>query len=138
MERSCDVCRVSYEAERSTSKFCSADCRKRSARGSITPPLSTVDAVAGDVDEVGARVPTLVSTTRSELTAAGRLNSSLGQAAMLLARRLESEEVDTGSSIAALVREHRAALAEATAGAVVVADPLDQMSAARFARRSIV
>lgn len=138
MQRSCDTCRTSYDAKRPNSKYCSDLCRKRSARGSVTPSLSPVAPLAGDRGEGDAKVATLVSATRAELTAAGRLGSSLGQAAMLLARRLESEEVETGSSIAALVREHRAALAEATAGAVIVEDPLDQMAAARLARRSVV
>jgi hypothetical protein len=132
MTRNCDVCRKPYEAARVSSKFCSDSCRKRARRGVAIAPAVPVAPLVPPVSLVG----TLTAATTAELQAAGREFTSLGQAALLLARRLESGEVETGSSVAALVREHRAVLAQAVDGAEVAADPLDELADRRFARRA--
>jgi anti-sigma-K factor RskA len=69
--------------------------------------------------------------TLNELTEAGQVASASGQAALLLARRLDSQLTETGSSVAAMVREHRAALADALKGAKAEVNPLDELRARR-------
>jgi hypothetical protein len=130
MPRSCDSCGVTYEAKRPSSKFCSARCRVRasSAAKSGAPadaPVIVPSAEAG----------LLTLTTWGELERAGRLETSVGVAALILAARLDATTTDTGSSIAALVREHRATLTEALRGAAA-ADPMDELRAARDRKRA--
>lgn len=130
MTRNCDVCRSPYEAKRPNSKFCSDRCRKRSQRApdALVPPFENPHE---PVDGPGA----LTMATFFELEAAGRAATSVGIAAILLAQRLDRPTADTGSSIAALVREHRATLAEAVRGAAA-ADPMDELRAARDRKRA--
>ena len=73
----------------------------------------------------------LWTATLDELTSAGRVASASGQAALLLARRLDSGLTETGSSVAAMIREHRAALADALKGATAETNPLDELRARR-------
>ena len=68
------------------------------------------------------------------LEAAGRVGAPAGCAALLLARRLDTPTGDTGSSVAALVREHRVTLAEAVKG-VAVASELDKFRERRDRKR---
>jgi hypothetical protein len=76
----------------------------------------------------------LVVATKVELEAAGRLDSVLGQQALRLAQQMSGFE--TGGGMAALSRELRATMAEATRGAAVAADPLDELKARRDAKRA--
>jgi hypothetical protein len=78
----------------------------------------------------------LTAATERELQAADRLDTAMGQAALVLARMLDSPGMDTGSSVAALVREHRAALTAAVANAQQEADPLDELAERRNQRRN--
>ena len=129
MQRDCDVCQQPYEAKRATSKYCSANCRVRASRApeQVTPPLVAVDF---NPASAGA----LYAATLRELEACEQVESSLGQTALLLARRLDDTPMDTGSSVAALVREHRATLLEAVERGTIAADPLDQLSIRRRER----
>lgn len=73
------------------------------------------------------------AATRAELEAAGRLDSMLGQVALLLAERMC--EFDTGSGTAALSKELRAVMATAVQGAPAAADPVDELRARRDRKR---
>lgn len=78
----------------------------------------------------------LVESTLVELRAAGVESSALGQAALLLARRVVAE-VDSGAAIASLVKQWQDTMSRA----VVVAEPAvvplaDQLKARRDARRN--
>ena len=101
MVRQCDVCSVEYIAKRRSSRFCSDRCRKRSQRG-----VATLAGHAKVVELASEDPSPLVVTVIGELEAAGRLNSSLGQQAVLLAGRI-GVPFDTGSSVAALSKELR-------------------------------
>ena len=125
MERLCDVCGAQYVAKRRTSRYCSPRCRMRASRGAVSAS-SVVDLAPGAPSQ-------LVVTVRRELQAAGRLNSSLGQQAILLAGRIGVPFV-TGSSLAALSKELRAVMAKALEDAQLGADPLDQLRARRLSK----
>lgn len=77
----------------------------------------------------------VTTATRRTLTAAAKLDSPLGQAALVLAARMDSAADESGSALAAVAKELRTTLAEAVKGAATVADPVDQLRARREARR---
>ena len=131
MQRSCDVCLGSYEAKRASSKFCSDNCRLRAHRA---PVVVAAAPVAAFVTAAAFTEGSLTVATLAELEAAEMSASSLGQAALMLARRLDAPSMDTGSSIAALVREHRATLTAAVDAGKVAEDPLDQLAQQRRQR----
>lgn len=134
MQRSCDVCGKVYEARRVTSKYCGSACRTR---------VSRANAAAGSAADPGAAVPAtrdvegvdVVAAVRLRLQAAGRVADVAGQQALLLAHRLMTATVDTGSSLASVSKELRAVMAEALEGAAA-SDPIDELRARREAKRS--
>ena len=75
------------------------------------------------------------TATRDELSAAGREATPLGQAALVLAARIDANQ-DAGAAIAAMTKQLGATLCEATAGANVVASPVDELRARRAAKRA--
>jgi len=87
-------------------------------------PSSASPAPSGGLPETLARV----------LTAADRLDTVLGQQAVAIAGHMASS-MQTGSSIAALSKELRSVLAEALEGALVVADPVDELRRRRDLKR---
>jgi hypothetical protein len=93
------------------------------------PPAAAAPAVV-DVD--GA----VAVSTLAELEAAGRSGTALGQAALLLARRLDGSGRETGASVAALSRQHAAALAAVLAGAKSAPDALDELRTRRERKRA--
>ena len=96
MQRQCATCGKAYQAARPNSKFCSDTCRvraHRSPKSSPAPPAGPVPMLGAGLESVAAR----------ELDAAGRLDTVLGQAALVLARRIESP-METGSSIASMTK----------------------------------
>lgn len=130
-QRNCDVCSKVYEAKRASSRYCSDLCRKRAQRA---PQVSAVVPVVSL--PVSVTVGGIVEATLRELESADMVGSSLGQAALILAYRLDGGSFDTGSSVAALVREHRVAVAAAVDSGRVAADPLDELAKRRSERRA--
>src|SRR5687768_2076422 len=132
MVRQCDLCSAEYLAKRRNSRFCSDRCRKRANRG------AAMLAGHAKVVELAPEEPSaLLLAITSELEAAGRLNSSLGQQAILLAERIGAP-FDTGSSIAAVSKELRAVMAKAVEDAQLGADPLDQLRAGRLSKLGVM
>lgn len=112
IRRTCDQCGRSYEAERSTSRFCGSSCRVRSHEG--VPPSVGDDRVvslptAPEVD--GA----LTAQVRATLAGVGRVETWQGAAALSIAARIDAG-ADPGSGLAALQRELRATMVEAMRG----------------------
>ena len=122
MRKQCSVCLTGFEAKRAAAKYCSGRCQKRAQRQPKPEPSGQMPV---DPDSE------LWTATLAELAEGGRVASASGQAALLLARRLDSQLAETGSSVAAMVREHRAALADALKGAAAEANPLDELRARR-------
>lgn len=130
VERSCDSCVVPYQAQRSTSRYCSERCRKRGGRRERASQGQTAVAVLAEYSP-------LVKATRAELERVGMVDSCLGQQAMALAVRMVNS-FDTGSPLAALSREFRAVLAEVKAGTHVTADAVDEIKTRRDAKLASV
>lgn len=126
----CTVCGVQYEAQRSTSRYCSTRCRTRASRAGtsrrkapasgevVTPLPAASQSPASSLPYSAERL------TVEDLEKAGRLNTPLGQAAVILAKRLDDNYRETGSGVAALSRQLEATLRSATAGAQSASDPV--------------
>lgn len=124
MQRACDSCGERYEAKRPSSRFCTPRCRKRHQRnpGPDSGPVAVPAVPFGD--------SALVTATKAELLAAGKLDTVLGQQAVRLAERM-CGLMDTGSAIASLSRELRAVMAEALADAPKAGDAMDELARRR-------
>ena len=143
MDRPCDVCGTAYTAQRSTSRFCSQRCKRRAHRGAPTklPPetLPVVpDVVPLPQPESAGLAGGVAESTRVKLVALDRLDSPLGQAAMVLARRLDNPGMDTGSSIASVARQYQLTMEAATEGVKVALDPLDELRARRDRKKQLL
>lgn len=119
MDAKCAVCQTVFEAQRSTARYCSSTCRSRGNRAGVA-----------SVEALPERPSGLVEAIRRDLEEADRVDTVLGQQALELAGRIVSP-LSTGASVATLSRELRTVMAEATAGAVLAADPLDELRARR-------
>ena len=131
MTRGCDLCGVSYEAQRSTSRYCSSRCRSRvgNSNGMILPGPGAQVVPVTPVVAGGVRDATL-----EELTAAGRVDTALGRSCLALAGRLDNPGMDTGSAMAAVARQLEALLREALRGAGAATAPgqlRDELAARR-------
>lgn len=116
MERPCDICGKTYEAKRKTSKFCGDTCRARHTRATAAKAAATGTSRATAQVVVDYDRPPLSAAVRAELEEVKRQDTALGQVALSLALRIETG-MDTGSAMASLSKEMRAALADALRGA---------------------
>ena len=122
MQRVCDCCGRTYEAKRSTSRYCTDICRMRAKRG--TPmPLHVVERPAEQQPKPDG---SLLGSVLVALNEAGTIDAPAGRlAAQLAARLCDPNANDSGSAVAALARELRAVLAEAIPTRAASASPLD-------------
>jgi hypothetical protein len=136
MRKTCEVCPTEFEAKRASAKYCSEKCKKRAQRRPGGVSAAKVLPLPGEpASEPAMSGGGLTGASTAELEAAGRLETAAGQAVLTLARRIDASGGETGSALASLVREHRAALAEAVRGAAKAADPLDELRARRERKR---
>jgi hypothetical protein len=141
--KTCEVCPTEFQAKRASAKYCSERCKKRAQRrpGGVKaakvlplPAEPTSEPADGQVIKPSVDGP-LTAATTAELQDAGRFETAVGQAALALARRIDHGLAETGSALAAMVREHRATLTEAVRDAKKAADPLDELRARRERKR---
>lgn len=137
MQRSCTVCGKPYEARRVTSRYCGSTCRTRASRAGtsssrpapviaeVPPPAVAAAPSTEPIDPVDVILSATTRTIR-ELEAAGRLDTAVGQVAVLLAQRLDASHRDTGSAVATLARQHAAQMSLAMAGASREASPVEK------------
>lgn len=156
MRATCEWDGVEFDAQRVTARYCSTRCRVAASRARAQgrpspadehaapppPPPPAPPAVPAAASPVvppdpagGGDVPLLVAATISELAAANRLSTTLGQQAVKLAERMVSRS-ETGSAVASLSRELRATMAAAVAGAGQGGDPLDEFTKRRLNKAS--
>jgi hypothetical protein len=125
MRKVCEACGKPMEGTNPRKRFCDSTCRGRGHRGSVVPVLTEPVDLVRDLP---------VSTaTRSALEAVDRTGTPAGAAALALAARIDANS-DTGSALASMARELRAAMAEALAGATEQGDALDELSERRNRR----
>jgi hypothetical protein len=133
VRKQCAVCRVPFEAQRVAAKYCSPRCRVRATRARAAGQDGTAVSVAEPSPATPAGVEAAIT---AELAAAGRTATSSGQSALALARRIDAGAGEPGSALAAMVRELRAALADAVKDGQAVANPLDELRARRERSRA--
>ena len=127
--KECVVCHGRFAAKRHTAKYCSERCRKRAQR-QLENPLPPAAVTSMGVVKLAAP-PTegrgIYSITKNVLEQAERLYTPMGQAAMLIAEILSSGVQDTGSSIAALIRQYDVSLTKALDGTQQELTPLEKI-----------
>lgn len=130
MRKACAECGEEFEAKRKAATYCSGRCTKRAQRRPQpdSPPPTPLRPTGESAPSPTGGVE---SATRAELERAGRDESAAGQSALALACRIDASSGETGSGVAALVREHRAVLAEALKDAETATDPIDELRTRR-------
>lgn len=128
MKATCAFCGDPFVAKTRRARFCSDAHRKASSRqtGPVEGGSRSRRPPAGR-----PKVSGFERATQVELTRLGKVDTMLGQQALVLARRLSADS-ETGSAIAALSREHSRIME--TLGATV--EPEDEVSKARRAREA--
>lgn len=132
MQKSCEDCGAPFEAKRAAARFCSERCKKRAQRKARSRPPSPSPGMV--TARPAAAVSGLLASAEARLAAAGRLDGPEGQAAMILAARIEMSALgaETGSGVASLVRQFHASMAEALKDADRgAADPVDELRTRR-------
>jgi hypothetical protein len=127
MVKRCLMCPAEFEAKRASAKYCSPRCRMRASRAGVAGGRSV------PVRPDGPQSDAVECVTRAELAQVGQVDSSSGQCALALARRIDAG-MESGAGLAALVREHRNAMADALGGADLEVSPLDQLRQRRERR----
>lgn len=130
MRRNCDLCGVEYETTSKRSRFCGVTCRSRAHRAGGAPKGAPAVRLPVTPPE---DVPSNVDVTREVLEQADRLRTPAGIGALTLAAKLDAGG-DTGSALAALQKQHMAALELALRDVKVAESPLDELRARREAR----
>ena len=139
MHVECATCGTEFVAKRKTATYCSTQCRVRAHRTKPPALPTAVQAAtakktaqakargkappAEDPDEPGS----VADAVKAELTKADRVGTVMGQAALVLARRIDHSAMDTGSAVSSLVKQLSASLDAALAGAVVEEDIVDEV-----------
>ena len=128
MRKVCAECGTGFDTIRpQQAKFCSSRCRTRAHRrvpGPVAPP--------GDMPPGPSRG--VETATLAALNEAGKAGSPLGEAVLVLARRIDGSSSELGTSLASLVREFRASLTEVVKDARPAANALDELRARRERR----
>ena len=139
MEVICATCEQPFAAKRSTATYCSTQCRVRAHRTKPPALPAAVQAAAAKKKTQpqgrGKAPPpdhpdepdSVVDAVRAELEKADRIGTVMGQAALVLARRVDNSSMDTGSAVSSLVKQLSTTLDAALAGAVVEEDIVDEV-----------
>lgn len=139
MEVKCATCGENFIAKRSTATYCSTPCRVRAHRTKPAPLPKVVQMATAKKqaqgkgrgksppDEDPNAPETVQAAVLAELTKAGCTGTVMGQAALVLARRLDHPTMDTGSAVSSLVKQLSATLEAALAGVAAVDDPVDEL-----------
>ncbi|HVM10333.1 MAG TPA: hypothetical protein VM345_17880 [Acidimicrobiales bacterium] len=129
-------------ARSSRSRYCDdGECRRarerqRKRRRSGSSSAGTPKSKPPAIPPGSSPVPSLVEVTRRVLEEAKRADSPAGVNALALAARIDAPQFDTAAGLAALSKQHLAALAVALDGAARTGvDPLDEVKAMREKRQ---
>jgi hypothetical protein len=153
MERDvlCSCGRV-FRAKSPRARSCSSTCRSRDSRAGLSgpnrptvvtlptrpapaplvpaPPVAAPATPAPVPDDDGPE-PELVTTTRRELEDAGKLDTALGQQALLLASRMASPFA-SAAAVASLAKRHSDLIAALVPPAPGKPDRLDELAERRL------
>lgn len=134
MKRSCAACGREFDAPSAQTKFCKGSSCVR-ARARARKHKQMTGTVVDLSERRQATEPgTVEQAVRDQLEPVGKLSTSTGQAALRLARRLDDNAEDAGSSVATIAKELRAHMAELLADVGASADEVDELKAKRLER----
>lgn len=120
------TCGKVFEAKRKTAKYCSRRCSMRASRsGELGEPTPAVNGQGRKRPEVPSD---LERWTYHALAEVKRVETWAGQAALVLARRIDAGGAETGSALASMVTTHAAAMDRALAEAAPD-DPVARLQA---------
>lgn len=125
IRRNCDLCGTPYVAKSSLSKFCTPKCRLRNHEGK--PPVAKPRAVVIDT------ATGVTNETIRTLTALGKLDTPEGQAALVLAAKIDAG-LDPLSAINGAVKQLGDTLAELRRVSPVAVSPQDELRRRREER----
>lgn len=131
MQRKCDRCDKTFEAQTVRAKFCCTTCRTEASKArKAGEPVKRVQV---RVLEGGSPVEgPNVAATRAELERLGKVDSPAGAMALTAAKRLDIG--DTGSAMAALMGRLDSLLEKAAKGSTRASDGIDEVGARRRRR----
>jgi hypothetical protein len=124
--RTCEAGCGSEIVGRASKRYCSEVCSKRTRRrkpASLPPDVHVAKTTARGHDGETTR------QVRARLATANRLDTWEGAAALAAARQIDAALSPVG--LAPLLKELRATMEAALAGAVAAADPVDEVRARR-------
>ena len=131
----CHQCGTEFRASKSTARFCSARCRVAAHRAASKPGASVVTlASRRKAEEVVASVGSIEDAVKLELGA--MVSTTLGQQALLLARRLDWGSEPSGSAVASLSKQLTDVMARALAQAAA-SDETDPLVAIQHAAAEV-
>lgn len=132
-DRTCEVCASRYQALKVTARYCGDRCRKRAQRSGVAAPAKppTAPSTAG----VAPAADSVTAAVLDELVAAGKHNSALGRACLVLAGRLDIGDAETGAGLSALARQMQAALEATVAQQQPAKSAFDELLERRMKRR---
>lgn len=126
MTATCVQCGDSFEAARSTARYCSTRCKRRWQR--------TSGGATGEPAAPREESQAVYAAVVRDLERVGQLETVLGQAALVLARQLDSGR-DTGSSAAAVSKELDRLMARLVRQGSLEETPLDRVRRLREEKR---
>lgn len=129
-DRSCLACGASLEGTRQV-KFCANNgrCKMRFHRGA----RATADGRHDPPEPDG--IMSTEAATMLALADLGKLGTPGGQAALVLARRIDRPHLDTGAGLASMVKRLEETLAGLVDGSTAEENPIDELRAARDRKR---
>lgn len=126
-------CRRKTKSDRA--QYCDdPGCGRARARARRQESNRKQGADAADASDGERPAGGVFSATLTALTDAGRVATPAGQNALALASRIDHGAEDSGSSIAALSKQHLAALDEALKDLASAGDPVDEFTRRRRSR----
>lgn len=125
MKRTCEAGCGRVLEGRPDKRYCSEACSKRARRSGASGLADGLPSPDATSDTPGATT----AAVRAELEAASRADTYLGAAALALAAQIDGATSSMG--FAALVKELRATMEAAVAGAQKAVDPVDELRSRR-------
>lgn len=132
MDRTCLACGEPLQGTRRR-KYCNDACKKRYHRGARAAKETQDD---GPKQPAGEGIQSTEAATMLALAEAGKLGTPGGQAALVLARRIDQSYRDTGSGLASMVKRLQETVETLTSDVVEDNDPLDELTRRRAEKQA--
>lgn len=125
MDRVCAACGSSLERAHPRRKYCDDRCKMRFHSGARADEGEREDAKPSD------GIQSTEAATMLALGEVGKLGTPSGQAALVLARRIDVSHMDTGAGLASMVKRLQETVDQLVSEAPVDDDPVDELTRRR-------